>query len=167
MEIVQRQERELQRLRSELDAVPRLDHQQSIERLTRQLGELRDRLRAQDATIQRLQYARVAETRPRQMKQAALDAFNISEHAERMARIARTLGDPVVRVTDHGPQLPRRVTVLMVWDIAWYEYCVKLDLGRAEASVHETGQGGDPTEHDHHRIRSNAAWRGTGLALLR
>ena len=99
------------------------------------------------------------------MSAHALAAFNQSRDLERMARISRTLGDPVVNVHDEGPGIPRRVRITLSWDIAWYEFTVKLDLGAGRASVHETGTGGDPAQLPIERRRANARWSDSGLKL--
>ena len=140
------QERELERLRGDVRKVDpvrlaeerRVSHSQAQE-----LTELRGVMARRDAQIERLQHARQAETDPTAMCRFALDVFNTSEHADRMARIARTLDDPRVTVIDQGPGIPRHVHIVLVWDIAWYEFDVKLDLGKGCASVHQLGNGGD------------------------
>lgn len=165
LERVQRQDAELVRLRRELDPVRRAEDERRLERQAAELRELRTELRDRDARIERLQVARHAETSPMRMSGHALDAFNQSAELERMARIARTLGDPVVNVHDEGAGIPRRVRITLSWDIAWYEFVVKLDLGAGRASVHGTGTGGDPAVLPLERRRANARWSGSGLKL--
>lgn len=165
LERVRRQDTELVRLRRELDPARRAEDQRRLERQAGELAELRAALRERDARIERLLHARHSETSPMRMSGHALDAFNQSCELERMARIARTLGDPVINVHDEGPGIPRRVRITMCWDIAWYEFVVKLDLGAGKASVHETGTGGDPTTLPLERQRANARWSGSGLKL--
>ncbi|MCW2960084.1 MAG: hypothetical protein JWM25_302 [Thermoleophilia bacterium] len=162
---VRQQELELQRMRGELDPSRRAEEQGLIQRQATELKELRAALREKDARIERLQQARHSESSPYRMTGFALDAFNQSADLERMARIARTLGSPVVNVHDEGAGIPRRVRVTLSWDIAWYEFVVKLDLGVGRASVHETGTGGDPTSLPLERRRANAAWRDSGIVL--
>lgn len=165
LERIRQQDAELVRLRRELDPVRRADEQQRLERQAAEIRELRTALRERDARIERLQHARHAETSPMRMSGHALDAFNQSAELERMARIARTLGDPVINVHDEGAGIPRRVRITLSWDIAWYEFVVKLDLGLGRASVHETGTGGDPTVLPLERRRANARWSSSGLKL--
>lgn len=165
LERIRRQDAELVRLRRDLDPARRAEEQRRLERQAAEIKELRAALRERDARIERLQHARHAESSPMRMSGHALDAFNQSPELERMARIARTLGDPVVNVHDEGPGVPRRVRITLAWDIAWYEFVVKLDLGAGRASVHETGTGGDPTVLPLERRRANAAWSGSGLKL--
>jgi hypothetical protein len=162
---VRSQDAELLRLRRELDPARRAEEQRRLERQSAEIRELRDQLREREARIERLQHARHAETSPMRMSGFALDAFNQSRDIERMARIARTLGDPVVNIHDEGPGIPRRVRITLSWDIAWYEFTVKLDIGAGRASVHETGTGGDPSVLPLERRRVNARWSDSGLKL--
>lgn len=165
LERVRRQDADLARLRRELDPARRAEEQRRLEQQEAELRELRAALAERDARIERLQYARLAETSPMRMSGHALDAFNQSAELERMARIARTLGDPVVNVHDEGAGVPRRVRVTLVWDIAWYEFVVKLDLAAGRASVHETGTGGDASSLPLERRRANARWSSSGVKL--
>lgn len=164
---LQRQNRELRRVRSELSADRIATAEQRVNDLDAQLRQLRSALVARDEQITRLQNARIAETSPTRMCAYALDAFNASRFVERMARIARTLGDPHAVVHDCGPGIPRHVDVLLCWDIAWYRFDIKLDLGVGKASVHEVGTGGDPADAGElAQRRANAAWRSSGLVLV-
>ncbi|MCW2949322.1 MAG: hypothetical protein JWN41_335 [Thermoleophilia bacterium] len=158
-------ELELAKLRLEFDPARRADERRLQQRQAHELTELRAALRERDARIARLQSARIAESSPMRMTGIALDSFNQSPALERMARIARTLGDPVVNVHDVGPGIPRRVRITLSWDIAWYEFMVKLDLGTGRASVKETGTGGDPTALPLERRRANARFRESGMVL--
>ena len=162
---VRHQELELQKLRRELDPNRRAEEQRTLQRQAAELRDLRSALRDRDAQIERIQQARISETSPYRMSGYALDAFNHSTDLERMARIARTLGEPVVNVHDEGAGIPRRVRITLCWDIAWYEFVVKLDLGAGKASVHETGTGGDPTSLPLERRRANAGWRDSGIVF--
>jgi hypothetical protein len=165
VERLRRQDVELERLRRELNPARRAEEQRVAERQQAQIRELRGELHARDRRIEQLQRARHDETSPMRMSGHALDAFNQSRDLERMARIARTLGEPVVNVHDEGAGIPRRVRITLSWDIAWYEFVVKLDLGAGRASVHETGTGGEPSVLPLERRRANARWSGSGLKL--
>ncbi|MCW2955421.1 MAG: hypothetical protein JWO69_290 [Thermoleophilia bacterium] len=162
---LRQQELELQRMRRELDPSRRAEEQRQLQRQSEELRELRIAVRERDAKIERLQQARHSESSPFRMTGFALDAFNQSTALERMARIARTLDVPTVNVHDEGAGIPRRVRVTLSWDIAWYEFVVKLDLGSGKASVHEVGTGGDPTSLPLERRRANAQWRDSGIVL--
>ncbi len=162
---LRKQERELDRLRREADPVGRARDQRLISSQAEEIARLRTALRTRDSQVQRLQAARRSEADPRAMQGHALDAFNASEHADRMARIARTLGEPDVSVDDQGPGLPRQVHVTLVWDIAWYRFAVKLDLGSGRAAVREIDNGGDPRKVPTAPIQRNATWRDSGLVL--
>jgi hypothetical protein len=164
-EHIRRQSAELEQLRRELHPARRAEEQRVAERRQAELRELRSLLAERDQQIERLQRARNDETSPMRMSGHALAAFNQSRELERMARIARTLGEPIVNVHDEGPGIPRRVRITMSWDIAWYEFTVKLDLGAGRASVHETGTGGDPAALPLERRRVNARWSDSGLRL--
>lgn len=162
---LRRQERELERLRREADPEQRDLERRTIKDQHAELVRLREQLAKREEQVARLQAARRAETDSNLMCGHALDAFNSSEHADRMSRIARTLGDPEVSVNDMGAALPRRVHITLTWDIAWYEFCVKLDLGAGKASVQQIGTGGDPTDLDRSHKLANAHWRPSGLVL--
>ncbi len=165
VERLRRQDIELERLRRDLNPARRAEEQRIAEHQQAQIRELRSELHARDARIEQLQRARHDETSPMRMSGHALHAFNQSRDLERMARIARTLGEPIVNVHDEGPGIPRRVRITLSWDIAWYEFMVKLDLGAGRASVHETGTGGEPSVLPTERRRANARWSGSGLKL--
>ncbi|MEO6867748.1 MAG: hypothetical protein ABI200_06980 [Gaiellales bacterium] len=162
---IRAQDHELEQLRRDINPARHAEERRNFERQAAELRELRSMLQERDARIDRLQRARHAETSPMRMSGFALDAINQSRELERMARIARTLGDPIVNVHDEGPGIPRRVRVTMSWDIAWYEFVVKLDLGAGAASVHETGTGGDPSVLPIERRRANAQWSDSGITL--
>lgn len=165
LERVRRQERELADLRAQLDPARRAAERQQYERQIAQLAELREALRSSEEHLARLQRARHAETSPMRMSGFALDAFNQSADFVRMSRIARTLGPPIANIRDEGPGIPRRLRLTLSWDIAWYEFMVKVDLGTGRASVHETGTGGDPSSLALELRRGNAAWSSSGLKL--
>lgn len=162
---IRRQDAELARMRREFDPARRMEEQRLLRRQEVELRELRAAVSERDARIERLQLARHAETSPMRMSRFALDAFNQSDELERMSRIARTLGAPTINVHDEGPGIPRRVRLTLVWEIAWYEFMVKLDLGANRASVHATGTGGDPAALPLERRRANAEWRDSGILI--
>lgn len=162
---LRRQDRELERLRREAHPAQRAHEQRVLARQTEELTQLREMLLDRDNQIQRLLLAREAESSTIRMCRFALDTFNDSEHADRMVRIARTLDAPTVSVIDEGPGIPRKVYITLVWDVAWYEFCVKLDLGRGIASVHQLKHGGDPRALSDEQRRSDAQWRESGLVL--
>ena len=96
----------------------------------------------QELETQRTRYAELAEARrkesdPRHVRRVALEAFNRSEHVERVVAISRSLGDPIVNVYVDGLELPRPVKVTVAWDISWYEYIVRLDLLERTVTVEE------------------------------
>lgn len=165
LEQLRHQQVEIAQLRRELEPGRRADEQHTLRRQADQIRELRERITELGAQVQRLQQARQAETSPAHMCALALTAFNQSEDLDRMARIARTLGDPEICVRDAGPGIPRRIHITFAWEIAWYQFEVKLDLGTARASVHARGNGGDPTTLPAEQRRANARWRESGVVL--
>lgn len=160
-----RQERELERLRREHDPVRRAEERRQLDRQAAEISALRDALRSSEQRAAMLQHAREAETDSMRMCRFALDAFNQSDEADRMARFARTLDEPSVSVVDRGPGIPRRISITLEWEVAWYEFEVKLDLGRGRASVHQVARGGDPRQLDEQQRSGNARWRESGLVL--
>lgn len=162
---LRRQDRELERLRKEASPALRAQEQRERAHQSQEITQLRAQVAERDAQIQRLALARDAESSTTRMCRFALDTFNESEHADRMVRIARTLDAPTVSVIDDGPGIPRRIRIILVWDVAWYEFCVKLDLGRGIASVHQIRHGGDPRALDGSELLANATWRESGLVL--
>jgi hypothetical protein len=162
---LRRQERELSRVRQEANPLERNRDRQRIEQQSAEIAELRQKLEVRDAQVARLQTARRDETDSNVMRRHAIDVFNASEHADRMSRTARTLGEPDVSVRDQGPGLPRLVHITIAWDIAWYEFGVKLDLGAGKASVHELGNGGDLRNLTDDQRMVNARWLKSGLVM--
>jgi hypothetical protein len=68
----------------------------------------------------------------------ALEVFNRGEHPRRIAGVARSLGEPVVRVApvaDSGSV----VAVLVAWELCWYRY--EIDLGDEAAGARLVAQG--------------------------
>ena len=108
--------------------------------------ELEQELDAQRARYTELAEARRKESDARHVRRLALEAFNRSEHVERVVAISRSLGDPIVNVHCDGLELPRPVKVTITWDISWYEYIVRLDLLERTVTVEETRRGDDPRE---------------------
>jgi hypothetical protein len=162
---LRRQDRELEQLRRDNNPAAQAQMHRAKRQLETEVRDLRAQLGQRDAEIARLKWARAVELDPVRMRSFALEAFNGSEHSDRMARIARTLGDPVVSVLDDGPAVPRKLTLTLSWDIAWYEFLVKLDLGTNRASIKEIGTGGDSRDLAPSQLRANARWRDSGLVL--
>lgn len=162
---LRRQERELERFRKELSPERRAEEQRLMARQAAEIKELRGDLRTRDQHIQMLHNARQIETDPVRVCRCALDVFNSSPHADRMARFARTLGDPEVVVSDDGPGIPRTVRLTLIFEISWYEFRIKLDLGTGRASVHEAGSGGDTRSLERRTPTTAATWRESGLVL--
>lgn len=162
---LQARDRELVMLRKQLDSSGLHALERTAREQHRELDKMRKREAALQQQLQRITYARATECDPHRMCAHALDAFNASEHAERMLRITRTLGEPEVSVADEGPSIPRKVTLILAWDIAWYEFSIKLDLATSRASVHEVDHGGDPRKIDADRRTKNGRWQSSGVVL--
>lgn len=62
----------------------------------------------------------------------ALELFNASEHRRTVAGLVRTLGQPWVTAV---PVLesPSEVTIVVAWELSWYQY--RVDLGDAGQSI--------------------------------
>ena len=121
----------------------------------------------QELETQRTRYAELAEARrkesdARHVRRVALEAFNRSEHVERVIAISRSLGDPIVNVAVDGLDLPRPVKITVAWDISWYEYIVRLDLLERTVTVEEARRGDDPASSRSSRCRQTACCAPTG-----
>src|SRR2546421_8045762 len=75
----------------------------------------------------------------------ALDAFNASEHPRRVARVARSPGDPEVNVrsAEHAASVVR---IVVAWELSWYQY--EVDLDEPETGARVVAQGTELTELD-------------------
>ena len=133
-------------------------------------GEQLQRQLEQELETQRTRYAELAEARrkesdARHVRRVALEAFNRSEHVERVVAISRSLGDPIVHVHVDGLELPRPVTVTIAWDISWYEYVVRLDLLERTVTVEEARRGDDPRDLPAAHLQPNGVLRADRIVL--
>ncbi len=126
---------------------------------------LEQELQAERERYNELADARRRESDARHVRLAALEAFNRSQHVERVVAISRSLGDPIVNVVVGGLELPRPVVVTVSWDISWYEYVVRLDLLERSVSVEEARRGDDPRDLPNARLQPNAVLRGDRVIL--
>ncbi len=133
-----------------------------VEQLQHQLEQ---ELEAQRARYAELAEARRKESDPRHVRRVALEAFNRSEHVERVIAISRSLGDPIVNVQVDGLELPRPVKVTVAWDISWYEYIVRLDLLERTVTVEEGRRGDDPRELPAAQLQPNGVLRADRIVL--
>ena len=136
-----------------------------VDRLERRSRELEQELDAERARYGELAEARRRESDPRHVRKLALEAFNRSEHLERIVAISRSLGEPAVNVAVVGCDLPRRVRIVVAWDISWYEYVVRLDLHERTVAVEEAGRGDDPGELPADRLSPNGVLRSDRIVL--
>ena len=109
--------------------------------------------------------ARRKEADARHVRRLAIEAFNRSEHMERVVAISRSLGDPVVNVRLDSLELPRPVAITIAWDISWYEYVVRLDLLERTITVEESDRGDDPNELPPSRLQPNGVLRADRIVL--
>jgi hypothetical protein len=78
----------------------------------------------------------------------ALEVFNAGEHPRRVAGVARSLGEPSVTVrplADSGSV----VSIVVAWELSWYQY--EVDLGDEAAGAQVSAQGtelGELAEQD-------------------
>jgi hypothetical protein len=128
-------------------------------------GQLEQELESQRARYADLAEARRKESDARHVRRLALEAFNRSEHIERVVAISRSLGDPIVNVQCDGLELPRPVKITVMWDISWYEYVVRLDLLERSVTVEETRRGDDPRELPAAQLDPNGVLRADRIVL--
>ncbi|MEO9174324.1 MAG: hypothetical protein ABI317_02335, partial [Gaiellales bacterium] len=135
-----------------------------LERAERRVRELEAEQVDQQAAIDRVHSIRRREADPLYLRGIAAVAFNRSEHAELITSTARRHGEPRCRLSPEGIGLPRTVRATFVWDHAWFEFLIGLDLVERSVRVHEVGRGDSPTELPSSRLVENAAWTpGNGL----
>jgi hypothetical protein len=144
----------------------KLDEQTAhVERLENRLAQFEQELEHERRRYSELAEARRTESDARQVRRIALEAFNRSDHIERVVAIARSLGDPVVNVAVTGCELPRIVSICVAWDISWYEYEVRLDLYEQTVSVEEALRGDDPRDLPPGRLQPNGVLRSDRIVL--
>ncbi|MGZ4430656.1 MAG: hypothetical protein ACXVYV_03315 [Gaiellales bacterium] len=136
-----------------------------VERAERRAAQLERELEHERQRYAELAEARRQEGDQRNVRRIALEAFNRSDHIERVVAISRSLGDPVINVEVDGCELPRPVVVTVAWDISWYEYIVRLDLYEQTVSVEEARRGDDPRDLPGHRVQPNAVLRSDRVVL--
>jgi hypothetical protein len=136
-----------------------------VDRLERRVAELEQAIETERGRYGELAEARRREGDPRHVRKLALEAFNRSEHIDRVVAISRSLGDPNVNVAVTGCDLPRRVRITVAWDISWYEYVVRLDLHERTVTVEEASRGDDPHELPADRLSPNGVLRSDRIVL--
>jgi hypothetical protein len=75
----------------------------------------------------------------------ALELFNGSEFQRTVAGLMRTLGEPWVRAVPLEDS-PSEVTVVVAWELSWYQY--RVDLGDSDEPVSLERKGEELTELD-------------------
>jgi hypothetical protein len=94
----------------------------------------------------------------------ALQLFNGGEHPRRVAGVARSLGNPSVKVAPVADS-ERLVNVVVAWDLCWYRYQVNLDDERAGAQLLAQGMELDELPAEERLANAAADARGE-LSLL-
>jgi hypothetical protein len=162
-------ERERDTLASEVDRLSQQLAQATLserrlERAERRVRELEAEQVDLQAEADRLRSIRRRESDPAYLRGIAAVAFNRSSHAALIATTARRRGAPRCRIAPEGVGLPRTVRVTCVWDDAWFEFLIALDLVERSVRVDEVGRGDSPADLPATRLRENAAWTpGNGL----
>jgi hypothetical protein len=141
------------------------EHKAVADRLEKRLELLEQELAGERRRYAELADARRHESDARYVRRLALEAFNHSDHIERIVAISRSLGDPVVNVALDTCELPRPVHITVSWDISWYEYVVRLDLHEQTVTVEEARRGDDPRELPPQRLRPNGVLRSNRVVL--
>ncbi len=84
----------------------------------------------------------------------ALELFNGSEFQRTVAGLMRTLGEPWVTAVPFEDS-PSEVTVVVAWELSWYQY--RVDLGDSDEPVSLERKGEELTELDEPLRHWNAA----------
>ncbi len=143
-----------------------LDEQAAeVGRAAARTSALEQELSAERDRYNELADARRRESDPRHVRLHALEAFNRSQHVDRVVAISRSLGDPIVNVVVGGVELPRPVLITVSWDISWYEYVVRLDLLERTVTVEEARRGDEPRDLPNSRLQPNAVLRSDRIVL--
>ena len=99
-------------------------------------------------------HVRAVPTNSQVKVERALELFNDSEYRRTVAGLVRTLGEPWVTALP-VPDSSSEVTVVVAWELSWYQY--RIDLGDSGESVFLTDKGQEIDELDEH-LR---AWNGS------
>jgi len=94
----------------------------------------------------------------------ALELFNGGEHPRRVAGVARSLGEPAVRVAP-VQNSEHLIDVIVAWDLCWYRYRVDLDDPQAGAQLLAQGMELDELPEQDRLANAAADERGE-LSLL-
>jgi hypothetical protein len=134
-------------------------------RMTARITQLEQELAAERERYAELLEARKRESDARHVRLLALEAFNRSDHVDRVVAIARSLGEPIVNVGLGGLELPRPVVITVAWDISWYEYTIRIDLLEGSVTVEESRRGDEPRDLAPFRLQPNAVLRSDRIVL--
>jgi hypothetical protein len=92
----------------------------------------------------------------------ALDLFNGSQHQRTIAGLARTLGAPFVSAHPDAAQ-PSQVSVVVAWELSWYQY--RVDLGDEADPVMMLEKGEEIDQIDESLREWNASLDADGRVL--
>ncbi len=94
--------------------------------------------------------------------QEAVTVFNAGEYPQRMAGVARSLGEPVVSVRQ-AEHLDSIVRIVFAWELCWYRY--EVDLGEGDGA-RASGQGTELEELGREELEGNAVAAQSGAVSL-
>lgn len=110
--------------------------------------ERRSRRRLRDP-----RHVRAVPTNAEAKVERALEVFNLSDYRRTVGGLVRTLGPPWVTALPHGDSTSE-VTVVVAWELSWYQF--RVDLGDAEEPVAVADKGHEVEEIDSELRRWNA-----------
>ena len=93
----------------------------------------------------------------------AVEVFNSSEQTRTVAGVARSLGEPFVRVRP-SPTEGAVVQIIAGWELTWYRF--EVDLGNEAAGVRIAEQGSELAELDEDDRVPNATFQAGGTIVL-
>lgn len=99
-------------------------------------------------------HVRAVPTNSQVKVERALELFNASEHHRTVAGLVRTLGEPWVTALP-VPESPSEVTLVVAWELSWYQY--RIDLGDSGESIFLIDKGQEIHELDEHLRDWNGA----------
>jgi hypothetical protein len=102
-------------------------------------------------------------TTSRSRVELALEEFNRSEHAHRVAGLIRTLGEPQVTI-GNGAGEAGAVRITVAWELTWYQWVVQ--VSGEHADVRESGNGQEISELDASARQWNGHANGDGRLRL-
>lgn len=93
----------------------------------------------------------------------AVEVFNGSDQTRTIAGVARSLGDPFVRIQPSRTE-GTVVQIVVGWELTWYRF--EVDLGNEAAGVRIVERGTELSELDEHERTPNATMQAGGTVAL-